>query len=208
MLFKLSMSGLKSKLKDYIVLLVGLVMSISIFYMFQTLALNEAFLKANSIISEIGIVFQAGSILLAIITFFYIIYANSFLLSLRQKELGMYMMLGAKKHKVTFLIFIETIVLGAASLVIGIAVGVGLAQVIGKLLMQQLDFTAGGYEAFYISSMIVTCVFFFVLFVLSAIMNSIKLSRITVLQLVHANSKTDRVSVKNAKTVIFAMERH
>ncbi|MGE1032939.1 FtsX-like permease family protein, partial [Bacillus sp. GKis3/1] len=205
MLFKLSMSGLKSKLKDYIVLLVGLVMSISIFYMFQTLALNEAFLKANSIISEIGIVFQAGSILLAIITFFYIIYANSFLLSLRQKELGMYMMLGAKKHKVTFLIFIETIVLGAASLVIGIAVGVGLAQVIGKLLMQQLDFTAGGYEAFYISSMIVTCVFFFVLFVLSAIMNSIKLSRITVLQLVHANSKTDRVSVKNAKTVIFAI---
>ncbi|AJH71608.1 ftsX-like permease family protein [Bacillus cereus ATCC 4342] len=205
MLFKLSMSGLKSKLKDYIVLLVGLVMSISIFYMFQTLALNEAFLKANSIISEIGIVFQAGSILLAIITFFYIIYANSFLLSLRQKELGMYMMLGAKKHKVTFLMFIETIVLGAASLVIGIAVGVGLAQVIGKLLMQQLDFTAGGYEAFYISSMIVTCVFFFVLFVLSAIMNSIKLSRITVLQLVHANSKTDRVSVKNAKTVIFAI---
>ncbi|WP_153044577.1 FtsX-like permease family protein, partial [Bacillus cereus] len=82
-------------------------------------ALNEAFLKENSIISEIGIVFQAGSILLAIITFFYIIYANSFLLSLRQKELGMYMMLGAKKHKVIFLMFIETIVLGAASLVIG-----------------------------------------------------------------------------------------
>ncbi|PEC08940.1 FtsX-like permease family protein [Bacillus toyonensis] len=205
MLFKLSMSGLKSKLKDYIVLLVGLVMSISIFYMFQTLALNEAFLKANSIISEIGIVFQAGSILLAIITFFYILYANSFLLSLRQKELGMYMMLGAKKSKVTFLMFIETIVLGAASLVIGIAVGVWLAQVIGKLLMQQLDFTSGGYEAFYVSSMIVTCVFFFVLFVLSAIMNSIRLSRITVLQLVHADSKTDSVSVKGAKTVIFTV---
>ncbi|PGB31977.1 FtsX-like permease family protein [Bacillus toyonensis] len=205
MLFKLSMSGLKSKLKDYIVLLVGLVMSISIFYMFQTLALNEAFLKANSIISEIGIVFQAGSILLAIITFFYILYANSFLLSLRQKELGMYMMLGAKKSKVTFLMFIETIVLGAASLVIGIAVGVWLAQVIGKLLMQQLDFTSGGYEAFYVSSMIVTCVFFFVLFVLSAIMNSIRLSRITVLQLVHADSKTDSVSVKGANTVIFTV---
>ncbi|HDR7677743.1 TPA: ABC transporter permease, partial [Bacillus wiedmannii] len=99
MLFKLSMSGLKSKLKDYIVLLVGLVMSISIFYMFQTLALNEAFLESNSVIKSIGFVFQAGSFLLAIITFFYILYANSFLLSLRQKEFGMYMMLGAKKHK-------------------------------------------------------------------------------------------------------------
>ncbi|MGE7883700.1 FtsX-like permease family protein [Bacillus sp. NPDC094077] len=205
MLFKLSMSGLKSKLKDYIVLLVGLIMSISIFYMFQTLALNKAFIEANSVIQSIGFVFQAGSVLLAIITFFYILYANSFLLSLRQKEFGMYMMLGAKKHKVTLLMFIETIVLGAASLVVGVAVGIGLAQLIGKLLMQQLDFTAPGYHAFYVPSTIVTCIFFFVLFVLSAIVNSIKLSRITVLQLVHADSKTDRVSVKGSKTVFFAV---
>ena len=48
MLFKLSMSGLKSKRKDYIVLLVGLIMSISIFYMFQTLALNKTFIEGNS----------------------------------------------------------------------------------------------------------------------------------------------------------------
>lgn len=100
--------------------------------------------------------------------------------------------------------FIETIVLGIASLVVGIAVGVGLARGIGKLLMQQLEFTAGGYHAFYVPSTIVTCIFFLVLFVLSAIMNSIKLSRITVLQLVHADSKTDRISVKGAKTVALA----
>ncbi|MGG0360543.1 ABC transporter permease [Bacillus tropicus] len=205
MLFKLSMSGLKSKLKDYIVLLVGLIMSISIFYMFQTLALNKAFIEANSVILSIGFVFQAGSVLLAIITFFYILYANSFLLSLRQKEFGMYMMLGAKKHKVTLLMFLETMLLGTASLAIGIFVGIGLAQLIGKLLMQQLDFTAPGYHAFYVPSTIVTCIFFFVLFVLSAIVNGIKLSRITVLQLVHADTKTDRVSVKGAKTVFFAV---
>ncbi len=205
MLFKLSMSGLTSKLKDYIVLLVGLVMSISIFYMFQTLGLNEAFLNSNSTIGHMVFVFHAGAVLLAIITFFYVLYANSFLLSLRQKEFGMYMMLGAKKHKITLFMFMETIIIGVASLVIGIAVGVGLAQGVGQLLMKQLEFTGGGYQAFYVPSMTVTCIFFFALFVLSAIMNSIKLSRITVLQLVHANSNTDRVSVKGAKTVIFAV---
>ncbi|QWI73039.1 ABC transporter permease (plasmid) [Bacillus mycoides] len=204
MLFKLSMSGLKSKLKDYIVLLVGLVMSISIFYMFQTLALNKTFLESNSVIRQIGFVFQAGSFLLAIITFFYILYANSFLLSLRQKEFGMYMMLGAKKHKVTLLMFIETIVLGAASLVIGIAVGVGLAEGIGQLLMKQLEFAGDGYKAFYIPSITVTCLFFFALFVLSAIMNSIKLSRISVLQLVHADAQTERVAVKGKMTGVVA----
>ncbi|MBY0599883.1 FtsX-like permease family protein [Bacillus bingmayongensis] len=204
MLFKLSMSGLKSKLKDYIVLLVGLVMSISIFYMFQTLALNKAFLESNAVIQSIGFVFQAGSFLLAIITFFYILYANSFLLSLRQKEFGMYMMLGAKKHKVTLLMFIETMVLGAASLAVGIAVGVGFAEGIGQLLMKQLEFAGEGYKSFYIPSMTVTCVFFFALFVLSAIMNSIKLSRISVLQLVHADAQTERVAVKGKMTGVIA----
>ena len=205
MLFKLSMSGLKSKLKDYIVLLVGLVISISIFYMFQTLALNKSFLESNSVIKSIAFVFLAGAVLLAIITFFYILYANSFLLSLRQKEFGMYMMLGAKKHKVTLLMFIETIVLGAASLAIGIAVGVGLAEGIGQLLMKQLEFTGKGYQSFYIPSMTVTCIFFFVLFLLSAIMNSIKLSRISVLQLVHADAQTERVAVKGKMTGVVAV---
>ncbi|EEL48840.1 ABC transporter, permease protein [Bacillus cereus Rock3-44] len=198
------MSGLKSKLKDYIVLLVGLVMSISIFYMFQTLALNKAFLESNSAIKSITFVFQAGSFLLAIITFFYILYANSFLLSLRQKEFGMYMMLGAKKHKITLLMFMETIIIGVASLVIGIAVGVGLSQGIGQLLMKQLEFAGSGYKSFYVPSMTVTCIFFFVLFVLSAIMNSIKLSRISVLQLVHADAQTERVAVKGKMTVVVA----
>ncbi|OFD48155.1 ABC transporter permease [Bacillus mycoides] len=204
MLFKLSMSGLKSKLQDYIVLLVGLIVSISTFYMFQTLSLNKTFLESNSSIRDIVSIFHIGSFLLAIITFFYILYANSFLLSLRQKEFGMYMMLGAKKHKVTFLMFLETIILGTVSLVIGITIGVGLAEGIGQLLMKQLEFPGEGYQAFYIPSITVTCIFFFVLFVLSAIMSSIKLVRFSVLQLVHADAQTERVAVKGKMTVVVA----
>ncbi|ARJ22160.1 ABC transporter permease [Bacillus mycoides] len=205
MLFKLSMSGLKSKLQDYIVLLIGLIVSISTFYMFQTLSLNKVFLESNANIGPIVLIFQIGSSLLAIVTFFYIMYANSFLLSLRQKEFGMYMMLGAKKYKVTLLMFLETIILGAASLVIGITSGVGLAEGIGQLLMKQLELTGEGYQALYIPSMVVTCIFFFALFVLSGSMNSIKLSRISVLQLVHAGAQTERGAVKGKMTVVVAL---
>ncbi|MGE7887651.1 FtsX-like permease family protein [Bacillus cereus] len=204
MLFKLSMSGLKSKLQDYIVLLVGLIVSISTFYMFQTLSLNKAFLESNPHADTVAIAFQIGSVLLAIVTFFYVLYANSFLLSLRQKEFGMYMILGAKRYKVTSLMFIETIVLGTASLTIGIAVGIGLAEGIGQLLMKQLEFSGENYKAFYIPSMAVTCLFFFALFIVSAIMNSMKLSRISVLQLVHADAKTDRIAVKGKMTGVVA----
>ncbi|HDR7602010.1 TPA: ABC transporter permease [Bacillus mycoides] len=205
MLFKLSMSGLKSKLQDYIVLLIGLIVSISTFYMFQTLSLNKVFLESNANIGPIVLIFQIGSSLLAIVTFFYIMYVNSFLLSLHQKEFGMYMMLGAKKYKVTLLMFLETIILGAASLVIGITSGVGLAEGIGQLLMKQLELTGEGYQALYIPSMVVTCIFFFALFVLSASMNSIKLSRISILRLVHAGAQTERGAVKGKMTVVVAL---
>ncbi|QWH19838.1 ABC transporter permease [Bacillus mycoides] len=204
MLFKLSMSGLKSKRKDYMVLLVGLIMSISIFYMFQTLALNKTFIEGNSM-DGIFSVFQTGSFLLGFITLFYILYANSFLLSLRQKEFGMYMVLGAKKHKITLLMFIETIVLGIVSLIVGVIVGIILAQGVGHLLMKELEFTGGGYHAFYVPSIIVTFIFFIALFMLSAIMNGMKLVRNSLLQLVHSNSQTERTSTKGKLTSIVAL---
>lgn len=205
MLFKLSISGLKNKLKDYIVLLIGLIMSIAIFYMFQTLALNKTFLEANAPVNSFGTIFQIGSILLGIITFFYIFYANTFLLSLRRKEYGVYMTLGARKKKVTRLIFLETIIIGITSLLIGILVGTGFAEVIGKLLMKQLDFTAEGYQSLYIPSILVTVIFFCLLFILSAIMNSFKLLRTSILDLVHGNTHADTIIIKGKTTGIVAL---
>lgn len=48
MLNKLAFAGIKSRLKDYIVLFFGLIMSSAIFYMFESLATNKAFIKANA----------------------------------------------------------------------------------------------------------------------------------------------------------------
>jgi len=93
MLWKLSLTGIKARLKDYIVLFSGLVMASAIFYMFESMASNEAFLKSNSIISMVVFVFRFGSVLLWIITLAYILYANSFLMAMRQKDYAMFMML-------------------------------------------------------------------------------------------------------------------
>nr|MCX3324465.1 ABC transporter permease [Bacillus paranthracis] len=121
----------------------------------QTLALNKTFIEGNSM-DGIFSVFQTGSFLLGFITLFYILHANSFLLSLRQKEFGMYMVLGAKKHKITLLMCIETIVLGMVSLIVGVVFGIILAQGVGYLLMKELEFTGVGYHAIYVPSIIVT----------------------------------------------------
>ncbi|WNC14770.1 FtsX-like permease family protein [Brevibacillus brevis] len=205
MLFKLSLSSMRKMMKDYLILLVGLVISISIFYMFQTMALNGQFTKDNSIISSIQLVFHVGSFLLAFITIFYIFYANSFLLSLRRKELGMYRVLGAKKGKISRILFMETLGMGVLSLVVGSIVGIVLANGIGQLLLKQLEIPANGYQPFYVPALIMTGVFFLVLFLLTSTINAIRLSKATELDLIRAEQQNDRVKTKGFAAFLVAL---
>ncbi|CAM4208111.1 putative ABC transport system permease protein [Paenibacillus endophyticus] len=193
MLIKLALSGMKSRAKDYMILLAGLVMSISIFYMFQTMAWNRSFTEANAVIDSIQLVYIMGSFLLSAITLFYILYANGFLLSLRQREYGLYLVLGARKSKIRSLMFIETIAVGILSLGIGLTLGFGLSALVGRLMAAQLQVTLTGYHAIYGPAVLFTVVFFVVLFGLSALWNQLKLARLQVLQLVHDHSQADQL---------------
>lgn len=205
MLLKLSIHSIRKMMKDYLVLLIGLIVSISIFYMFQTMALNTEFTKENSIISSIRIVFGIGAVLLSFITLFYILYANSFLLTMRRKELGMYMMLGAKKKKVAQLLFIETLGLGMIALIIGNAVGIVLASAVGKFLIKSMGVSAKGYEALYFPALIATLLFFFVLFVVTGMMNSIRLLRKTELELIREDDTQDDVEKSKLRISVFTV---
>ncbi len=129
MLLKLSLTGIKGRLRDYIVLFSGLVMASAIFYMFESLATNEVFLQQNSMVSSVVFIFHLGTVLLSIITFVYILYANSFLMTMRQKDYGMFMMLGAKGRKIAQLIFVETFVVGVAATIVGILIGLSLIHI-------------------------------------------------------------------------------
>ncbi|MBM7600776.1 putative ABC transport system permease protein [Virgibacillus halotolerans] len=202
MLFKLSRASMRKSFKDYLVLLFGLTMSIAIFYMFQTLAQNKVFLESNAMIGSIVFIFHVGTFILAAITIFYIFYATSFMLSMRQKELGMYMMLGAKKHKVTQLMFFETFFIGIISLAAGIVIGIGMSKGIAGLFMWQLDFSGEGFEAFYLSSMITTVIFYVILFFLTSIVNAAKIAGKSVLDLLHADRKQDTVKAKGSWTIV------
>lgn len=206
MLFKLSRHSMKKMLKDYMVLLIGLVISISIFYMFQTMAMNSEFTKDNSLISSIRLVFWVGAILLSFITVFYIIYANSFLLTLRRKELGMYMMLGAKKKKVAQLLFIETFGMGIVSIIIGILVGIVPASVAGNFLMNGMEISAkGNYASVYTPAILVTSIFFLILFFITGLMNSFRLLRKTELELIREDETQDEVKKSKTRTVIMTV---
>lgn len=187
MLLKLSLTGIKGRLRDYIVLFSGLVMASAIFYMFESLATNDVFLKQNSMISSVVFIFHLGTVLLSIITFVYILYANSFLMTMRQKDYGMFMMLGAKGRKIAQLIFVETFVVGAAATIVGICLGLGLTTIVEKLLTKQLDIVITHFSAINGKAIIITLIFFAIIFLLAAIVNAVMIVKKPVLSILKAS---------------------
>lgn len=202
MLWKLSLTGIKGRFKDYLVLFSGLIMSSAIFYMFEALATNKDFVTSNSPIGMAAIVFQIGSVLLGIITLVYIIYANSFLMSMRRRDYGMFMMLGAKGRKIAQLIAAETLVIGTAATLIGTAIGIGLTQVVSQFLLSRLDMHIKHFSPLYLPAVITTLIFFIVLFIIAAVVNQYQLLKTPVLQLLHDDQQPNRIKENKVARLI------
>ncbi|WP_407885742.1 FtsX-like permease family protein [Levilactobacillus sp. N40-8-2] len=192
MLGKLALAGIKNRRRDYLVLLAGLTMSAAIFYMFANLATNQAFLKANAVVKQASLIFGFGAVLLILITIVYIMYANSFLLSMRQHDYGLFMMLGATRKRIGELVFLETLILGAIATAIGIGLGLLMSQFLVGLLLDMLGLHLAHLSAFYLPAIMATAVLYVGLFILASLFNMVRLTRTTVLKLLHTDEQANQ----------------
>ena len=205
---KLSLNGMRGRLKDYLILFSGLVISAAIFYVFQSIASNEQFLRnaaksGKTLTQNIVVIFNIGSIFLGFIIFVYLGYANSFLLSMRQKVYAMYIMLGAKSRKVAKLFFIETLTIGILAVLSGIIVGIGLSQLVSQILVHQMELDIKKFFPWNLRAVIITAIFFLLVFILMAFHNNRKIMRTPILKLINESKTPNRVK-KNR--ILWAME--
>ncbi|GEP24202.1 FtsX-like permease family protein [Lentilactobacillus diolivorans] len=191
MLFKISISGIKARWRDYIVLFSGMIMASAIFYMFEAIALNKKFVTSTTVGQSAKVVFSLGSILLIIITLVYILYANNFLMSMRKHDYGLFMMLGAKSSKIGTLINLETLTVGLFSTLIGVVAGIGLTKVISNMLVTALDIPVKYFQAVYNPAIWSTLILFMILFIVAGLMNARSFTKTAALKLLNSESKTD-----------------
>lgn len=207
MLWKLSLTRLKSRQRDYAILFSGLLFAAAIFYMFLTIAANPHFITTNLKLSKqvLSLAFGLGAVLLSLITLVYIVYANGFLLSMRQRDYGMYMMLGARSSKIGRLIFSETLVVGSLATVLGIAAGVGLTELVARLIVHQLGLSIHHFSPFYPLAALLTLTFFLVLFFLAALWNRYKLGKSQVINLLREQTRPGKLRVNPVLKTIEAV---
>ena len=187
MIWKLSLTGIKSRLKDYLVLFSGLTVASMVFYMFLAIAVNPAFIKNDIHVRTdyLKYIFIFGIVLLVIITLVYLLYADTFLLSMRKHDYGMYMMLGAKSTRIGRLIFGETLITGLLATFLGLILGFGLTWISLKILISKLGLEIPHFQAILPNAIIITIAFFLVIFLVVALANVYKLTHTPVITLLH-----------------------
>ena len=198
MFFKLAVKNVKKSFKDYMIYFLTLMFAVCMFYVFNSvdgfvdnLALSE---NMKKLIQSADVVMRALSILVAGVLAFLIIYANSFLMKRRKKELVLYMILGMRKRKISIILIIETFFIGLISLVVGLGIGAVLSQSLSGIIAKAIDVSVTKFEfVFSKSACIETSVFFAITFIIVMIFNSVSISKYKLIELLRSGKKNEKM---------------
>lgn len=202
--------NLRKNMKDYGIYFFTMMLSISLFYAFNSVQSEGALLSLGkdrlimlkSLSSMISITSTAISVILA----FLILYANMFLLRRRKKEIGIYTLLGMPKHQISLVFVGETFLVGLLSLVVGSLLGVFFSQF---LTIIALRLFGGNIEVFRLAfsaaalGKTVRC--FSVIYLIVMIFNACSVTKIKLIDLMNADKKNEEIREKKPYINLFIL---
>ena len=202
MLFKLSLSNIRKSFRDYAVYFFTLIIGVSVFYVFNAIGEQTAFLQVSqdtsSIIELLKNMLNGISVFVSIVLGLLIVYASRFLMKRRNKEFALYLILGMGKGRISAILLIETIIIGLVSLFVGLIMGIGLSQLMSTLVANLFEADMTEYK-FMVSSeaIIKTTVYFGIMYVIVMIFNSFMISKYKLINLMQSGKKSEKLKLKN-----------
>lgn len=130
MLCKLAWGNVARARRDYLIYLLTLTLGVTVFYAFNTISLQVdlAGVDIEGLGELLGELLGGLTVFLGAIMGFLMVYANNFIMKRRNKEFGLYQVLGMTRGQVARVMALETVIVSAAALVLGIVLGVTLSQ--------------------------------------------------------------------------------
>ena len=133
-----------------------------------------------------------GCIVVALFSAVLLLYANSFVMKRRQRELGLYNILGLEKRHIALLCLWETVYCALAAVLGGLAAGILLSKLTLLLLLQLSRLPVQfGFEIS-VGGMADTALLFAALFALTLVWNLVGIGRARPVELLHSASTGER----------------
>ena len=210
MLFKLSLKNISKSIKDYAIYFFTLILGVAIFYVFNAIDDQSVMMKVSSTTAEIiklmTNILSGVSVFVSIILAFLIVYASRFLIKRRNKEFGVYLTLGMSKKKISLILFIETLIIGIVSLVVGLGIGFLLSQLMSILVANMFEADLTRFQfVFSTNACIKTLIYFSIMYFVVMIFNTINISKCKLIDLMYSNKKSEKIKLKNPLfcTIVF-----
>lgn len=189
-------------MKDYAIYFFTLILGVAIFYIFNAIETQSAMLKISNdtreIVKLLTQIMSWVSVFIACVLGFLVIYASRFLMKRRNKEFGLYLVLGMGKRKVSLILFFETLIIGIISLVVGIIIGIGASQFTSFLVASMFQADMSKYQFVFSSQACIKTILNFVLiYVIVIIFNTFSINKCKLIDLFQGNRKNEKIKLKN-----------
>ena len=188
---RLALSNLIKNRKLYYPYTLATILVIAITYIFTSLPLNPHLGDlpgADSIKAVLGM----GLVIVALSSGIIVLYANSFVMKNRSKELGLYSVLGLEKRHLFSMILKETMIMGFVTLLLGIGVGALFDKLIYAFLQRLIGESTGLVSTFQVMTIPIVLVIFACIFSLLVLVNGFRLLRLNPLQLTKDGLKGEK----------------
>ncbi|WP_302762131.1 FtsX-like permease family protein, partial [Christensenella hongkongensis] len=198
MLFKLAFRNVRKSFGDYTVYFITLMFAVMFFYAFNSLDAQQAIMDLNSSKATSAQVMlesiKVFSTFVAITLGILILYANNFLIKRRNKELGVYLVLGMGKGRVAAIFMVETLLVGVIALAVGLLLGVLFSQGMSLITARMFEVQLKEYVfVFSAKAMTQSVIYFGAMFVCVMIFNAVRVSKQKVIRLLHAEEENEKV---------------
>ena len=163
----------------------------AMYYILRFLTWNEVIQTVRGA-AYLQVMMSIGCFVVALFSTVLLLYANSFVMKRRQKELGLYNILGLEKRHIAALCFWETLLSAAVVIPGGIAAGILLSKLILLLLLKLVQIPAQFGFSVSVRGVGETAALLGVLFLLALLWNLLRLGRSRPIELLHSDSAGER----------------
>ncbi|WP_336314845.1 ABC transporter permease [Streptococcus oralis] len=179
---KLAVSNLIKNRKLYYPFALAVLLAVTITYLFYSLSLNPNIGKIRGG-ETISMTLALGMVVVTIASGIIVLYANSFVMKNRSKELGVYGMLGLEKRHLISMVFKELLIFGFLTLTAGLGLGALFDKLIFALLLKLMKMKVELVSTFQPIVFILVLIVFGAIFLGLIFINAFRIARMNALQL-------------------------
>ena len=188
---KLAISNLIKNRKLYYPFALAVLLAVTISYLFYSLTFNPKMVEMRGG-SSIQFTLQLGLIVVTLASAIIVLYANSFVMKNRSKELGVYGMLGLEKRHLIGMTFKELLIFGLVTVTAGIGIGALFDNLIFALLLKLSKMKVELVATFQWPVVLSILLVFGLIFLVIVFLNAIRIIRMDALQLSREKAKGEK----------------